>query len=270
MMHRRAFLATPLVFGLRELLAQDPASAPAWWAAALRRMKDTGRCGVVLAAPAGRDGVRFGTELAALLPAEDPALRRLLGEAVFVVLSPALARRLVLRDGETFNRLLLAPDGSRLAADVVAPQVFARPMFFVGSFRPFVEGSDGARLAERAAAQEASVPTEALRAIGSLASASPAIREQAAADLARQADRCYPWLLQRLLSESDVDLRGRLALVLDRVVLSADPRVAGPALPYGVKRVVAEASFPEGGNCAACGLVVASAPARDFLECLTE
>ena len=269
MIDRRTFLATPLVFGLRELLAQEPAAGPAWWTAALRRMKETGRCGVVLVAPAGPDGLRFAADLAALLPGEDAMIRRLLGEAVFVVLDPVLARR-VLREGEKFNRVLLAPDGSRIAADVVPPPAFVRPMFFVGSFRPFIEGKDGARLAERAVALEAAVPGEMLRAIESLSNGSPAVREQAAAELARRADRFYPWLLRRMLSETDVDVRGRLALVLDRVVLAADPRVSGPALPYGVRRVMAEFPINDGQGCGPCGLVISTAPARDFLECLRE
>src|SRR5437016_2350092 len=53
---RRAFLiqsaATPFIFGLRELIAQEPASgAPEWFQKALQRMKETGRTGVVIVAP---------------------------------------------------------------------------------------------------------------------------------------------------------------------------------------------------------------------------
>ena len=53
---RRRFLqqaaAIPCVFGLRELLAQEPAAGkPEWFQKALQRMKETGRWGVVIVAP---------------------------------------------------------------------------------------------------------------------------------------------------------------------------------------------------------------------------
>jgi hypothetical protein len=267
MIDRRAFLATPLVFGLRDLFAQS-GSDPAWYDAALRRMKATGRSGVVLVAPAGRERRAFGEHFAALLPSSEPGVRRLLGEAVFIVLDPALAKGRVLRDGETFNRILLAPDGSRTAADRVPVAAFARPESFVASFRPFVEGVDGERLAERAKALEATFPDDAKRAIETLADPDPGTREKAAALLSEHADGFYPVILKRMREEGDLDARGRLAQVLDRVVLRANPLVSGPALPYGVKRIVAEAEVPRGGGCGPCGLVVVSAPSRDFLECL--
>src|SRR4051812_6625627 len=44
--------AAPLVFGLRELFAQDaPAGRPEWFDAALQRMSGLGRFGVVLVVP---------------------------------------------------------------------------------------------------------------------------------------------------------------------------------------------------------------------------
>jgi hypothetical protein len=269
MIDRRTFLAAPLVFGLRDLLAQQPRDdRPAWWSAALDRMKATGRGGVVLVAPPAPVRPLFGERLAALVPGPDPAVRRLFGQAVFIVLDPALARILVRGEGETCNRILLAPDGRRLAADQVPLQAFARPELFAASFRPFVEGPDGARLAERATALEPSLPDDAKRALEGLRSDAPAAREAAAAELLRRADGFYPLLLHRARAEADVDVRARLAQILDRVVVQADPRLAGPALPYGVQRIAAEPELPRGAGCGPCGLVVVSAPSRDFLECL--
>src|SRR5688500_18406429 len=85
MIDRRAFLATaPLVFGLERLLAQEP-GRPAWIDAALRRMKDSGRFGLLLAVPAADPlQKRAGAALWSLTRSELQPVRQLLAECVVV------------------------------------------------------------------------------------------------------------------------------------------------------------------------------------------
>src|SRR5687768_12343795 len=82
---RRSFLAAvPLVFGLDRLRAQEPAR-PDWLEAALRRMKDTGRFGLLLAVPE-TDPLqkRAGAALWSLTRSELQPVRQLLAECVVV------------------------------------------------------------------------------------------------------------------------------------------------------------------------------------------
>src|SRR5262245_20837617 len=74
-MNRREFLVgVPLVFGLRELLAQDPPAAknPAWLDEAFKRMKATARCGVVIVAPTeAADAKSLGQSFLELMESND-------------------------------------------------------------------------------------------------------------------------------------------------------------------------------------------------------
>ena len=113
---RRAFLASaPLVFGLDRLpalsAAEGPAQEPgrpAWAEAALRRMKDSGRFGLLLVVPAADpDQKRAGAALWSLTRSESHPVRRLLAEAVVVCATRPDA--LGVRDERTM--VLLSPDG---------------------------------------------------------------------------------------------------------------------------------------------------------------
>src|SRR6266850_4502983 len=99
-MERRTFLSilagSPLIFGLRELLAQD--SAPDFLAIAFKRMKETRRPGVVLVIPSDVEGrKRLGEGLLARLPTGSKAGREgfeLFCASVFICLGEDRAREI--------------------------------------------------------------------------------------------------------------------------------------------------------------------------------
>jgi hypothetical protein len=118
--------------------------------AALARARETGRWVVVLVAPADRLGRRrFGEQLWGLTRVEREI--DLLSQAVFAVVKHG--RYL------DVDRVLLHPDGRRLAADQVKPEVYASAKAFIASFTPFIHGGKGERLEERGRATEAAQGT---------------------------------------------------------------------------------------------------------------
>jgi hypothetical protein len=257
MIDRRTFLtAAPFVFGLDRLplQAQDPAS-PAWYTAALERMKATRRLGVVLVVDPADPAL--GVRLADCL--QSGSAGEILGQAVLITMIAPLARRHVLQGDEAVNRILLDPEGRRLAADRVAPEAFANPVNFGLSFRPFVEGVDGARLRERA------VETPELRELLANLDAEDARTRQAAeAELVRLTDRHYPWLLWTSRQPGSAERRGRIQRALQGWT------DAGRRLPFGAElRMQPQVQIPAGDPCPTCGLgAVTEADARflRFLE----
>ena len=257
MIDRRTFLsAAPFVFGLDRLAVQAQETAiPDWFKAALHRMKDTRRLGVVLVVdPADPN---LGLRLADCL--QSPNAAELLGQAVLITMIRPLARLHVLQGDEAVNRILLDPDGRRLAADRVAPGAFADPIQFALSFRPFVEGVDGARLRERA------VETPELRdLLANLDAEDARTRQAAAAELVRMTDRHYPFLLWTSRQPGSPERRGRIQHAL--AGWADDKR----RLPFGAEaRQPLQMQVPAGDPCPTCGLgavIESSARFLRFLE----
>ena len=249
MIDRRSFLAVPLVFGLDRLplQAQDPAM-PGWYDKALALMKANRRLGLVIVVdPSDR---KIGENLAKVL--ELRTARDIHGQAVVITMIAPLARRLVLQGEETFNRILLDPDGRRLAADRVGPDAFATADDFLLSFRPFVEGVDGARLRERA------VETPELRALlADLDAEDPEARQRAAAHVGERAGRHYPWLLWTSRQPGSPERRARIN---DGLRQWAE---AQRTLPFG-----ATVDRSNADPCPPCGRVVMAPNARTFLRFL--
>ncbi|HKS16638.1 MAG TPA: hypothetical protein VJU16_04945, partial [Planctomycetota bacterium] len=93
---RRTFLkltaSAPCIFGLRQLLAQEPDNRPTWYVRALARMKERKLHGVVIIAPrAEEEQLQVGRHLWDLLGGDFPEVHELLVTGVFVVMTPALA-----------------------------------------------------------------------------------------------------------------------------------------------------------------------------------
>jgi hypothetical protein len=266
---RRTFLATPLVFGLRDLLAQE-SSKPEWFQAALQRMKETGRLGVVLVAPDGREPQRrLGSALWILANEEHPEAHELFGEAVFVCVTADLAGRTVKGSG---NRVLLDPDGKRIAQDTVEPELFEDPRRFVGSFRPFLRGESNERLRERAEAIEKGLPDEVRAALRNLDAEDPAEREKAAKVAGRSADRMVPYLTWISLTAASLERRGRAKDLLRRQFEAAPEDKPGARLPYGttLPRFVGSCAGlrAEDEGVPKCGLSEAPIRARKFIRFL--
>jgi hypothetical protein len=266
-MDRRAFLATPLVFGLREVLAQEPKdpAVAEWWPAARKRMKETGRPGVVLVVPQAERARQHAGLILHRILAEDPAAaHQLFVEAVFVGMTPALADGRVRTAGEKVDRILLSPDGKRLAADVSSWAGAPKDAELVESLRSFLHGEKGERLAERAAEAEKRIPEAARTAIAALDAEDFEERAKASAVLAKHAADLVPYLIRLSREDASLERRWRAGAAVKQVFQAADPEKAGPRLPYGCAP-----QREHWDSCPTCGLAVAPAPARYFLRFLS-
>lgn len=276
---RRAFLGTaaavPLFFGLREILADDSApETPDWYAEALRRMKETGRTGVVLVVPdddAARR--RLGQALWILANEEHPEAHELLSEAVFVCMTSEVADAVVRTTGGRENRILIDAAGKRLAADAIDPTLLESPARFTASFRSFLRGESNERLRERAAIIGRDFTPELREAVVTLDSDDAAAREASTRTLAKHADRILPYLAWLGVS-GGTERSGRARDVIRRWYASTREDQQGPRLPYG--SVLPEFTWAcnmlvEGKEAAIrCGLASVPAPARKFIRFMTK
>jgi len=262
---RRAFLATPLVFGLRELLAQDPKWEPDWFRKARERMARTNRSGVVLVVPDGQpEREQLGNALQTLLETPSEGLRELFCEAVFVCVTSEVARACLREPGERQNRFLLDPQGRRLAADTVDPEIYLDGQKFLKSFVPLVHGEKGERLRERAAAIREKLEVGVKKALGRLDAETVDERDEAAALVQKNAETILPLLVETRVVTANEEVRARCrAIVQKHFETAAAP---GPRLPYGTRLedpVVKD-------SCTGCGLVVVRREPRKLLRFLTK
>ncbi len=298
-MDRRTFLATPLVFGLEDLLAQDPVPGrPEWFDEALRRMKETGRLGVVIVVPElaqakpdprykdlgelneiilrqAREAPRrrIGTALWILANRPHPEAHAILCEAVFVCMTPELADSSVRIKGDARNRILLAPDGSRVASDAVTTETFEDPAKFAASFGAFLRSEGKARIRERSETLEKSLPDPLRTALARLDDEDAAAREAAVAALAKEVERLVPCLFWHGMSGS-AERRGRAKDLLRRPWRSAPEDRPGPKLPYGavLPRFVLSCSdwVEETEVVVMCGLAAVVGDSPKFLRFLAK
>ena len=286
-MDRRTFLSvvagSPLVFGLRELLAQEPSPAPDatpdWLKTALQRMKKTRRFGVVIVVPAGKEvRTRLGNALVARLPRDiesSPEDVETFVANVFVCLDEARAQRLTDGKLDGVTRILLDPEGREVEGDQVDLAVYEDASKFRESFRRFVDGGDGSRLRNHAKEIEKSIPADIHKAIEVISrpprrmETEEAIEElQEAMALVRiRADSIAPWLthLSRLKENEKTFLQTRLRTIAWDLYLKASAVQPATCLPYGVKFE----ALPLEDPCPPCGRSsIPTGPALKFLSFL--
>jgi hypothetical protein len=265
-MNRREF--TGALFGLPFLFQERAVDYPAWYARALARMRELGRCGLVMVAPEGaKERVDFGRSIYALTELEDDGAdaQTLLCETVPIVMTAALAKRWLPGEG---NRILLAPDGQVLARDVVAPAAYASPAAFAASFRLFVHGPRDERLHARAAALETPEVQALLRKL-----ASPDERIGAVLELGRSAEKLTPVLARAALEVEDAGKQARL--ILRRHFATLPKETPGATLPYGSHMGKFYNSCghyvpAESENVMACGMARAPRRSGKFITLLAE
>jgi len=281
---RRAFLSivagSPFVFGLRDLLAQDP--TPDHLAAALERMKETRRYGAVLVIPPGRKGqVRLGEAILARLNRPEVEDNEIFCEVVFLCLTEAQAvgieggplkgDRSIL-DGAF--RILLDPDGKRVAGDRIDLCVLETRVSFRKSFDEFVHGEDGERLSANAKEIEKTLPPEVIRARDSMIQPRPnpmpeedrAERGRGYAYLKERIDVLAPWLANHTKRGRG---EGPFRVLLWQYFLDQSELAPEPCLPYGI-RVERFARKPGCGETEACGRARIRLTDYRFLQFLTK
>ena len=276
MMDRREFLAaTPLVFGLDALLAQEP-GRPAWIDAALRRMKDTGRFGLVLVAPEG-DPLQRRVGLALWDLTRSTHVRGLLAEAVVLCVLPAHAKALAAESGRL---VLLSPDGLPADAAPLAVETLEDPVRFAATADALLRG----RRERRAAEIRAGLTADLRAALNQLDVDDFETREKVLGAVAAAADRIAPLLAHLARTGRSEELRGRAAQALAHVYELAAEDVHGPRLPYGARipRVgsagcIGDVELPEDApkdaevSTVLCGMArIPPGPPRRFLRFLSK
>jgi hypothetical protein len=261
MIHRRDFLrlagATPLIFGLDDLFTPQD-GAPAWYDAALKRMKETRRYGVVLVVPAAEEERATVAEaLEALLTTDNDDIREVLGEMVFVCMTPEVAAKTVKSGKDT--RILLAPDGKRVEGDTVALADLA-PEKFAASFCGLLHGKDNLRLKAAAEGIRETAPDSVKKALANLGSESIDVRDEARGALEAKADTIFPLLVWARLSTTAEDVRGGIRTIIRHVMKE-------PSLPYGTEAKMAKVSED---SCPSCGMARAPIKLNRVLTFLTK
>ena len=277
-MDRRAFLSivagSPLIFGLRELLAQqapaDAKAVPEWYRAALKRMKETHRYGIVIVLPDDpREREEWGKALIGRYNEHSNYRHEPFGVVVFICLTRRLAKVLLDRDTTDRNVFVLGPDGRTVLRTVEPISSLKDWKPFERAFTELAYGLRDARLKEQAREIEGRVPEATRKAarelLGSKDSASA--REV----LFETADAFLPWIVnlcreaESKLPEVDGDPPDPPALRW--VVVEHWRRQSllenDGSLPYGIKTE----TTPEPDPCPPCGMsVVGPGRARKFLS----
>lgn len=235
--NRRTFLgqaaAVPLVFGLADPQESKDAE-PRWYPTALARMKETGRWGLGIVLQPDLAPFVWGQGLWALtaFPDEDVDAHEIFCESVVMILTPEFVRKRFSLDGKV-HRILLSPDGKRIASGEMDPTLVRNSDRFADSFREFLHGPRNERLIERAKAIDAGLPEELKQAAQKLDSESIDERMPAAAALARKAETLTPYLAW-LEHVCDGARRRRAARnLLSSYFASLQPDAPGSKLPFG-------------------------------------
>ncbi len=270
MIDRRAFLsqaaAVPLVFGLADLFSQEPGRPPGWFSEALRRMKETGRYGIVLVVPdAEAERRALGGRLQGLIDSGHRDVQHLLCEAVFICMTSALTASRLRAAGENVDRILLNPDGKRVEADVAPPGALAGTAAFIESFRKLLYGEGEKRRREHVASIEARLPAPVKDAIPRFEADDFEEREKAWDVVRRHAEPIVPYLVYLASHGKGVELRDRCSRAVLSHFAASREGASGPRLPYGCA-----AALETVDPCPACGRGVIPHPSQRFLRFLTQ
>jgi hypothetical protein len=260
---RRTFLsqavAAPLVYGLT-MAGDDPQAVIR---AALARMKETRRWGVVLVPPVGNGRFQFSQALWALaaFDNEDEEAHLLMCQAIFTALPEEVVRvRFSVPPGTT--RVLLSPEGKVLASDAEPLSIVSDPAKFTASFRAFIYGPSNVRLVENARAVESDLKPDLKSALANLGSSQDEDRINSLMVLAPKVEALAP-VLGRLAEAGVTDLERRRARnLLTSYFASLKEDAPGTRVPYGCSGPI------HWDPCQGCGMGRIPERSRKFLRFL--
>jgi hypothetical protein len=248
-MIRRDFLriagATPLIVGLDRLFAQDD-GIPAWYTNALKRLKATGRHGIVFVVPVDADErAAWAQAFLDLVDADNADVREVLGLGVVVCVTPEVAARTVRSGGSKDNRFLLDADGKTLASDSVEGASLA-PEAFIKASREWLHGKDNERLKAAADAHLKAAPDSVRTALDKLALESIEARDEARGVLQAKADGIFALLVWTRLTTKNRDVSASIEFIIKGWSAAAG------RVPFGAQVV----DLPvKGRECNECGMM---------------
>ena len=275
-MNRRAFLSivasSPLVFGLRELLAQEPRteakSVPEWYRAALKRMKETNRYGIVIVVPDDpKERERWGKALIDRYNEIESRFHEPFGVVVLICLTSTLAEKLLEHDRKSAPaRIDLRPDGRIAGKSELKIETLESSEKFGLAFSATDE-----QLKEQGPAIEKTLPESFLKSAEQLYKPG-AWSAEATAVVLEKADAILPWIVWKCRwAESKAGFgecigkpeSNGLRRVLNQYWTQRSYIESDPCLPYGAKVEALPAEDP----CPPCGMArISSGKARKFLS----
>jgi len=279
---RRDFLAilagSPFVFGLKELVAQDAApEKPDWFKAALKRMKETNRYGIVIVVPDDpKERERWGKALVDRYNEFDSEHHEPFGTVVLICVTSTVAPKVVNYDFKdpkpifTPNWFLLRPNGRVLIGAQLKSGVLEDQRSFKLSFTELAYGQRDELLADQAKSIEKGLPESICKSADELLAVGKYDRK-AAAVLLEKADETLPWIAWKCREAEAKDpsgerkVPGRVGLrqVMVEFWRNQSMKEADPCLPYGVKVEMLPAEDP----CPPCGRgSISVGKARKFLS----
>jgi hypothetical protein len=207
-MDRRNFLrqaaASPLVFGLGSLEAQDFPDKVHWFTAAQRRMKEGDRRGILIVVPdAAPDRADLGKALWQRINHGGAPVHALFLEAVFIFMTAPVAQKLVGKDLQPWDRVVLGSEGKELQRDRVALKIFRDAERFEEAMAPLVYGEGRSLLLARVEQVWPSVPAELRDALERLADEDIQVRKKAREAVERRIGDLLPCLIHRAVVTSE-------------------------------------------------------------------
>ena len=284
-MDRRTFLSivagSPLVFGLREMLAQEPRtevkSVPEWYAAALKRMKETNRYGIVIVLPEDpKEREKWGKALIDRYNEFQSPDHEPFGVVVLICLTKSLAGRLLKWDFDDPKALfkpgkfILAPDGRVKSWFPFDGESLGEARTFSFNFATPVYGAFSEdQLKAQAEKLEKTLPESIRKAADDLSGEK--YDPEAGESLLEKADSILPWIVHKChsaeakVAEAKPPVRVALRTVLAKYWISQSMVDADPCLPYGVK--VEPVPVPAEDPCPPCGMAkVTPGRVRKFMS----
>jgi len=273
---RRTFLgfaATgPLIFGLNELFGQvQVQEPPPWWKGALKRMKETGRPGLVFVAPASADRItELGWAIRDLLESGDSRAQEIFCSAVVICLRPDVARVCLPGDAAPNVILVLDSSGKVVERAESCGVGLENPKSFEERFSLLLHGEGDARLAESADKVRASLTDAEKRALADLAAETVEARDRAARELAKNSEALMPLIVYERRHSKDQQRAAVLQRLVDSRFEAADETAPGPRLPFGAR-------YEAGHGCGAeleegvptqCGMARLEGKGQRFLKFL--
>jgi hypothetical protein len=211
-MDRRNFLrqmaAAPAIFGANALFAQNPPERPLWLSDAFAWMKNENLRGIVVVVPdPAADRAALGKALWQRLNHGGGAVHALFLQGIFIFVREPLAWAHFGRTLQPWDRLILAPDGTRLQQDRVSLKIFQGQETFESSMAPAVFGEDRALLLDRAEKAWGLAPDNVREALAQLRDEDIFVRKRAAEHLSTRLYLALPCLLPLALASADTPER---------------------------------------------------------------
>jgi hypothetical protein len=207
---------------------------PAWWKAALKRMKELGRPGLVFIAPENEaDLEKLGRSIRDLLESGDSRAQEIFCYAVVVCLRINIAR-VCLPDDAAPGRVLVLDESGRVIEKAEPPgSALEKPEAFEERFSSLIHGEGERRLSASADRLRPKLTDTEKAAFTDLSADAVAARDSATATLAGNSEMLMSLIVRERRATKEAERAARLRQIVDARFKAADEKTPGPRLPFG-------------------------------------